>query len=191
MERGYLGSGDCASWEAAIRMTYVRINVATDNPVKVRAVEEAFREIFPDADPVVGRVPGPGPAQPIGDQTLVGAISRAQAAIRTGEPDFGVGIEAGIIRFPRASGWFAVQACAIIDRQGKLSLGLGPGFAIPEKIVDPILAGEEMRDVIRRVYRLTEKEVSLGLIHHLSSGRIDRAELTKQAVMMALLPWSS
>ena len=169
----------------------MRINVATDNPVKQRAVEEAFREFFPAADLIVGRVPGPGPAQPIGDEIVSGAILRAQAAIRTGEPDFGVGIEAGIVRFPGSSGWFAVQACAILDRSEKLSLGFGPGFALPEEVVDPILAGEEMRDVIRRVYRLSDEEVSLGLIHLLSSGRIDRADLTKQAVMMALLPWSS
>ena len=167
----------------------MRINVATDNPVKTCAVERAFRTLFPNTDVAVASIAGPGPGQPISDQIVAGAISRARSAIRTREPDFGVGIEAGIIRFPGASGWFAVQACAIIDRRGKLSLGLGPGFAIPKEVVDPILAGEEMRDVIRRVYRLSDEEVSLGLIHRLSSGRIDRLELTKGAVLMALLPW--
>jgi len=170
-------------------MTYVRINVATDNPVKVRAVEEAFRELFPDADPVVTRVAGPGPDQPIGDQIVAGAIARARTASRAGDPDFSVGIEAGAIRFPGSSRWFAIQGCAIVDRDGRVSLGFGPGFAIPDDLVDPILAGEEMRDVIRRVYRLSDEEVRRGLIGYLSSGRIDRAELTRQAVMMALLPW--
>ncbi|RLE33519.1 hypothetical protein DRJ24_05170, partial [Candidatus Acetothermia bacterium] len=51
----------------------MRINIATDNPVKERAVREAFRELFPDADPVVTRVPGPGPAQPIGEEIVTGA----------------------------------------------------------------------------------------------------------------------
>jgi len=167
----------------------MRINVATDNPLKLRGVKEAFRELFPGADPIVIRVDGPGPDQPIGEEVISGAISRARAAISAGEADFGVGIEAGAIRFPGSSRWFAIQGCAIVDRDGRVSLGFGPAFEIPEGISEPILAGEEMRDVIRRVYRLTEKEVSLGLIHHLSSGRIDRAELTRQPVMMALLPW--
>jgi len=168
----------------------MRINIATDNPVKERAVREAFRELFPDADPVVTRVPGPGPAQPIGEEIVTGAVSRARAARAVGDPDFGVGVEAGLIRLPGSSRWFAAQVCAITDRDGRASLGWGPAFAVPDEVVDPILAGEEMREVIRRLYRLSDEEVRLGLIHLLSSGRIDRTDLTRQAVMMALLPWS-
>ena len=52
-------------------------------------------------------------------------------------------------------------------------------------------SGETMWDVIRRVYRLADDRVSLGLIHLLSSGLIDRVELTKQAVLMAALPWAT
>lgn len=82
-------------------MPAVLIHVATENPVKVRAVEAVLRDFLGDAVTVRSvAVPRDLPKQPIDDQVFGGAIARARAALDRTEADLGIGIEAGPIRFP-------------------------------------------------------------------------------------------
>lgn len=77
-------------------MRAVLIHVATENPVKVRAVENALRDFLEGGEVSVCRVAAPLdlPKQPIDDQALDGATARTQVALRGGEADLGVGIDA-------------------------------------------------------------------------------------------------
>jgi inosine/xanthosine triphosphatase len=162
------------------------IHVATENPVKVRAVEAVLRDFLCGSEGTVRRVGVPQdlPKQPLDDQVPGGAVARARAALDGGEADLGVGIEAGLIRLPGSDRWINAQVCAIADREGELFIGLGPGFELPADFREAVLSGEPLSAVLQRLRGLDDED-RRGAVGHLSEGRIDRLDLTREAVRMA------
>ena len=168
----------------------MNVTVATENPIKIHAVEQAFTDTFGKGEVEIQQVALDLelPEQPIGDAIAVGAIRRAEVAQNQSTADFGVGIEAGLLQLPGSERWMSVQVCAIVDRMGKCSMGMGPGYELPKPILDAVLAGESLREAFERLLNLEDPE-RRGAVFFLSDGRIDRMELTIQAVRMALTPW--
>lgn len=166
----------------------MNVYVATRNPVKLRAVQDAFAEWFPNREVVIRAVDPTArlPEQPLGEEVSRGAIARAKTAVESDGADRGVGIEAGLIRLPGSDRWLSVQVCAIADRDGRVSLGLGPGYELPESLRDAVLAGEPLRDALRLNLSIEDAE-NRGAIHVLSGGRLDRYRITLDAVRMALI----
>jgi len=126
----------------------------------------------------------------LGDQTIECAVKRAEAAMVKAPADLAVGIEAGLSRYPSTlSGYLALQWCAILDRQRRLTVGCSSGFELPPKVVERVLGGEdELSEVIGRsggVEGLGRKEGAIGL---LSRGILKRVGLTEQAVLTAMVP---
>lgn len=166
----------------------MNVYVATRNPVKLRAVRDAFAEWCRDIETNV-RAIGPIerlPEQPLGEQVSRGAIARAKAALAPKDADRGVGIEAGLSQLPGSDRWLSVQVCAIVDRDGEISLGVGPGYEVPARLREATLDGMPLRDGLRSILGVDDVE-NRGAIHHLSDGRLDRYELTLYAVRMALV----
>ena len=170
----------------------MNVAVATESPIKVRAVEQAFAAAFGKEEIVIQQVASDLelPEQPIGDAIAVGATCRAEAAQVRSTADFGVGIEAGVMQLPGSERWMSVQVCAIVDRTGKCSMGMGPGYELPKQILDAVLSGQPLREAFKGALDLDDPE-RRGAIFYLSDGRIDRMELTIQAVDMALMAHQS
>ncbi len=164
------------------------VAVETENPVKVRAVEAAFREAFPQGTIVARQVVCDldTPEQPFDEAIVIGAHRRARAAVQTPEADYGVGIEAGLMTLPGCDP-LSVQVCAIVDREGTASVGLGPGYQLPKDLLEAVTNGASLRDAFARILNQDDPDRH-GAIYYLSQGRIDRTELTLQAVRMALVP---
>src|SRR5881396_1321438 len=152
------------------RLTPLRVGVGTDNPVKVRAV----------------RVRTDVPEQPFGDEALQGALNRAKAAI--GRGDFGVGIEAGLVWSPLLSDHFDVQYVAIVDRAGRVTVGHGPGFTYPPRVLENVKAGRTVGEAMERLTGVRGIGSKEGAIGHLTERRLDRDALTESAVLMAMVP---
>ena len=173
----------------------MRVYVGSTNPVKAEAVQRVFARAFPDraASLRVERVAVDSgvPAQPRDEEVPQGAIARARAALAAsrGEADFGVGIEAGLLRCEPLDAYFDVQFCAIADREGRITVGHGAGFLYPPQVLRAVL--EEGRTVGEAMAELTgipEIGKKMGAIGYLSRGLLDRTQLTEQAVLMALIP---
>jgi len=166
----------------------MNVYVATRNRIKLQAVRDAFAEWHRDVEANVGAVDPPAglPEQPLGDEVARGAIARAKEGMTPSDADFGVGIEAGLIRLPGTDAWLSCQACAIADRGGRVFLGLGPGYELPEELHEAVLAGTPLREVLRLRLSIDDAE-DRGAIHVLSDGRLDRYRITLDAVRMALL----
>jgi inosine/xanthosine triphosphatase len=163
----------------------MKIAVGSRNPVKVKAVENTFSRLYGIVE-VVGVPARSGvPAQPFGEETITGAINRAKSAYAAEKFDYGVGIEAGLFRV----GEFTIdlQYCAIYDGSW-LTLGCGSGFEYPSIVLDEVLSGKEVGDVmsgVTGIENLGEKEGAIGF---LSKGMLTRTRLTEQSVFMALIP---
>ncbi|MCD6495366.1 inosine/xanthosine triphosphatase [Candidatus Bipolaricaulota bacterium] len=166
----------------------MKVNVGTGNSLKVEAVRAAFTAAFPEGDVKVNAVDVPSsvPAQPFGEQVAAGAIKRARAALLNA--DYGVGIEAGIVGFPGCKERFSVQFCAIVDRDGKITVGHGPGYTLPSKVLSKLDAGSDLNREMSRISGIDEIREKIGAVGYLSNGMTDRLMITRDAVLMALIP---
>lgn len=170
------------------RMVLMKVQVGTGNPIKVKAVRAAFEKVFSGELLEVTAVPvEPGvPCQPFGEAVIRGATQRAKRSL--GDADYGVGIEAGLVQSPGCDRPLNVQFCAIIDRSGRMTVGHGPGFELPEAVVEKLRAGSTLGDEVSRAAGIPEINETIGAIGVLSGGRIDRLTITCEAVLMALIP---
>lgn len=162
----------------------MKISVGSTNPVKVKAAENVFRRVFGDAAAEGKEVRSGVPSQPFGMDTVQGAINRAKAAYSK-EYDYGVGIEAGL--FDVEGFVLDMQYCAVFDGEW-LTIGCGSGFEYPPIVLEEVLTGKEVGEVMSRVAGVDDLGKKSGAIGFLSKGMLDRTALTEQSVFMALIP---
>lgn len=163
----------------------MKVAVGSVNPVKAAAVQNVFGRIYENVTVEPRKVATGVPAQPFGSETIKGAMNRAKHAYKSGDYDYGVGIEAGL---SDVEGYIMdIQFCAIYDREG-FTIGCGSGFEYPPAVLSEVLAGREVGDVMSEVSGIDDLGKKMGAIGYLSHGMLDRTQLTEQSVMMALIP---
>jgi len=170
----------------------VRVCAGTRNPSKIRGIEKAFTAFFNEGVEIVFMdVGSEAPPQPIGfDEIIKGARSRALKALNSMKNcDFSVGVEAGIIKLKGIV--MDIQIAVIMDKDEKESLGLSPSFPLPQKFSNPLINREveELEILVDNYYGTKSIGDKGGFIKLLSKNVITREDLTKEAVIMALLPW--
>jgi len=170
----------------------MEVLVGSENLVKIKAAKEAFSKYF-DPLKVTGiKVCSKVPAQPVDDQIFEGAKSRALELKKLNEKKnlgaiFFVGIEGGIIKL--WSKWFASGVGCVIDNQGKIGYGVSPYFELPESIVDQLLSGMELGEVMEKVSGKDNIRQREGAIGFLSKGVMDRKNLYVHCLIAALVPF--
>ncbi len=167
------------------RQRPVRIRAGTQNPVKLAAIRAEMQAFLPGATVEGCDVASGVPEQPKGEETLVGARNRAQAAL--GDADYAVGVEAGLVAMPGDDA-VDVQACVVLDRTGKHTVGWGPGFHYPAWVRERAHSGEMISEILGPVANDPRIGGTTGAIGFLSDGAMDRTELTRIGVRMALVP---
>ncbi len=149
-------------------MASPRVRLATRNPIKVAAVRRAFRKYFPRLRLETVRPP-PGPNLPrTKSKTFELARRRARHAFTSG---YAVGIESGL------DGRNLITVCVIYDGR-RLAEGMGPTFRLPWRVP----SGKTL-EALFGAPGLGRKQGAIGI---LSKGRVDRAHITEDAVLMAL-----
>ena len=167
------GSADCPD-----------IAVGSVNHVKVEAVRTVMERIYGDVRITAVDVPSGVPEQPRESATRDGAVNRATAAL--GNHDMSVGIEAGV--FERIDGLIDIQFCAVLDRDGRLTVGTGPGFQYPPPVASMVRGGMTVGQAMKSVFGETDIGHRQGAVGFLSKGLLDRKTLTEQAVTAAMIP---
>lgn len=162
----------------------IKACVGSDNPVKVAAVRNVLKKLFNSLDVDFKAAGCSTPEQPFGEQTRLGAIERARAAL--GDADFGIGIEAGV--FEMADGLYDVQYCAVVDRRGVVTIGHGSGFKYPPEVARRVREGWSVGRSFEELYGQEEVGRKEGAIGFLTNGMLDRTALTEQAVLAAMVP---
>lgn len=166
----------------------MRFCVGTRNPGKVMGVKQALSDLGVDAEVVAVPVDSGVPPQPIGLETVVrGARNRAIYACKKG-CDCCVGVEAGLFKLEE-SVYVDVQIAAI-KCGTRLTYGLSPGFMIPRRFWEPLVAGEapELEVLVDEWFGTKNIGDKGGLISLVTKGVVDRVHLTRDAVIMAMVP---
>jgi len=162
----------------------VRIAVGSTNRVKIEAVRTVMEKIFGNVIVVPVDVKSMVPEQPKGDETRTGAVNRAVSAL--GGNDLSVGIEAGV--FSTEDGLYDFQYCAVLDKNGKMTIGVGPGFRYPDDIASLVSQGMTVGSAVHKLYGDSGAGRKQGAVGILSKGLLDRKTLTEQSVTAAMIP---
>ena len=166
----------------------MKVAVGSRNPVKVNATKNVLDKIYGEVEAVSIDADSRVPDQPFGiDQTIEGAINRAKNAY-SDEFDISVGIESGLMETPNSlTGYIDLQWCAVFDGD-KITLGVSSGFEYPPTVIEEVLNGKEVGDVMDEVTGVTNLGQKTGAVSHLSKGMLDRTENTEQCVLTAMIP---
>jgi len=159
---------------------------ATTNPAKIRAILHAFNEIYgEDACQVESvNIDSGVPEQPLGNaQTREGARNRVINA-RQAKPDadFWVAIEAGIDEGSTFS-WVVIESG---QQRGEARSATLP---LPEVILQKVRAGEALGPAMSDYTGIDEIGRKDGAIGVFTAGKLTRASVYHQAVILALSPF--
>lgn len=160
------------------------VNVGSQNPVKLAAVREVLQRFHPQLMVNAIAVPSSVSEQPWGNEAERGAEARARDSL--GKGDLGIGIEAGVLE--RDDGLYDVQHCAIVDGTGWTTKGHGMGFRYPPAVADLVRKGMSVGDACAQLFEEGDQGSGKGAIGILTNGALDRAALTEQAVLAAMVP---
>ncbi len=166
----------------------MKVIVASKNPVKVNAVEKGFKSFFSEVQ-VEGIKTASGVSdQPLTDkETLIGARNRVDEARRMiTDADFWIGIEGGIQSMDNG---LAAFAWIVVSSAGKYGEARTGTFLLPEKVSHLVAGGLELgaaNDLVFNASNSKQKNGAVGLLTH---DAVDRLELYRQAVILALIPF--
>ncbi|MGA8262882.1 MAG: inosine/xanthosine triphosphatase [Ignavibacteriaceae bacterium] len=168
-----------------------KILVGSKNPVKISSVENAFKKYFGNVEVIGINVDSKVSDQPVNEETFDGAKNRAFELIEKNkienlDADYFVGIEGGIIQL--YSKWFAFGCMCIADREGKIGFGTSAHFELPKVIVDELLNGKELGDIMDEIQNKSNTKQKLGAIGYFTKGVMSRSELYVPGLITALIP---
>lgn len=165
------------------------VAVGSTNPAKLEGVRMAFSRYFPGVKIRSIDSSSVARSQPLGlEQMVEGAMARAKFALSEVGGEYGVGVEAGIFKVGEV--YFDHQQAAIAAPSGKVSLGHSAGYMLPKGAIEELLVeGKELERFAENLSGVRGIGDKGGLVHYLTKGKMTRADLTEQCVMMALSPW--
>lgn len=169
----------------------MKINVGSQNDVKVSAVREVIRDydFLLNAEVSGLEVSSEISEQPKSlDETIRGAMNRARNAFQS--CDYSFGLEDGLMNVPNTkTDYMNVCACAIYDGQN-YHIGLSSAHEYPHDVTKLVFdEGLDINQAFKKT-GLTENlkvgsaEGAIGILTH---GRLLRKEYTKQAITTALI----
>lgn len=166
----------------------MKIVVASRNPVKVNATQQAFEAVFKQQFEVVGiSVASEVSDQPMTDsETLIGAKNRVKnAQLAMPDADYWVGIEGGVQTRDEQIEAFGYT---VIAHKGQLLQSKSAIIPLPTELQRRILAGEEMGPVMDDLFKDVNTKQKGGAVGLLTNGLVSRADLYYQPLVMALIP---
>ncbi len=165
----------------------MRVVVGSKNPVKVGAVQEAFRRYFPDCEVSGVEVKSGVNEQPMSEvETVMGARNRARRCI--GNANYGVGIEGGVCEIEGKM--FECAWVCVVDRKGEEGLGGGLYFELPGKIAEKIRQGGELGPIMEQMMKYDVKRTN-GAIGVLTKDELKRKDAYVQIILSALIKFVS
>lgn len=168
----------------------MRVVLGSENQPKLRSVESAFSSVFRDIVTVDTSVAESGvSAHPTSaEESLAGAINRAENAKRLCPgADYYVGIEGGFMKVGSLVweiGWIAIQ-----NANNEVHTAPSAGVEIGGQVLDAILGGQELNDVLRDQFGIDNAGKSNGYYGIVTDDLVTRERGYVDAIIFALAPF--
>ncbi|MDO8537732.1 MAG: inosine/xanthosine triphosphatase [archaeon] len=162
-----------------------KICVGSKNPVKILAVENVVKKIWPKAKVIGIEVEHGTNVQPTNDnETIEGATKRAQLSLQKTSASLGIGLEGSTV--DTKYGMFLTSWVVVIDNNGITGIGSGGRILLPEKIATQIRNGKELGPVIDEFmgeHNIKQKQGTVGV---LTNNLVKRTDAFERALIYAL-----
>ncbi|MBS4175980.1 DUF84 family protein [Lederbergia citrea] len=154
----------------------MKIAVGSKNPVKIKAVEYTLQEARIQGSFMSIDAPSNVSEMPFSDEeTMQGAINRAEYCLKHMEADVAIGLEGGVMETP--FGLFLCNWGALAENGKTTLLAGGARIKLPDEIAVNLRAGEELgplMDIYSRRENVRSKEGAIGIF---TNGMVNRDEL--------------
>ncbi|QPG05579.1 inosine/xanthosine triphosphatase [Salinimonas marina] len=168
--------------------------VGSANPVKVNAAAAALEKVFEQSVTTERRPVSSGVSdQPLSEaETREGALNRVkgllqQASAQSFDNDWFVAIEGGAAEFTDGPATFAYMA---IYHQSQWSVGRSASLPLPPAVFQALQQGEELGDVMDRLFHTTNIKQQGGAIGLLTQHQATRQGVYEMAMILALAPFT-
>ncbi|MFC1777458.1 inosine/xanthosine triphosphatase [Pseudomonadota bacterium] len=169
----------------------MKIVVTSHNPVKIQAVNQAFKSQFPkrEIELIPLGVDSGVSDQPMSDQeTRQGARNRVSNAIlKTPDADFWVGLEGGLDFFDDHLLAFAWMVIAGSDN--RISETRSATLPLPPQVQTLVSEGLELGEANDRVFSTLNSKQGGGAFGLLTDGLLTRESIYTQTLILALVPF--
>ena len=167
------------------------IVVASQNPVKISAVRQAFAGQFPSADLDITAVDvesGVSDQPDSDEETRQGARRRAKEAQSVHpDADFSVGLEGGVLSVDGQLMAFAWMV--VMNRKGAIGEARTGTLPLPPAVQELVADGIELGEANDRVFSTINSKQQGGAFGLLTGGRYTREDIYRQALVFALIPF--
>jgi len=161
------------------------ISVGSKNPVKVNAVENVVRKVWPDAEVISVETLSGVKEQPTSDEEAIeGAGNRARLALKETGADLGIGLEGCTVESKHGllmSGW-----AVVIDTQGVTGIGGGGRMVLPSRIASEVRKGKELGLVMDEIVGGTNTKQKQGVSGILTNNILTRTQALESQVAYAV-----
>lgn len=168
----------------------MKLVIASQNPVKMDAVQDGVEELWPNIDPhLIGiKVPSGVSSQPMSEaETLLGAKNRVNEAMKSlPVADYWVGIEGGV---DEIDGKMAAFAWVVVANKEKVGEARSATFFLPDSVAQLVRQGFELGEADDKVFGATNSKQKNGAIGLLTHNTITRKTLYIPPVIMAFIPF--
>ncbi len=165
--------------------------VASKNPAKLQAVQDAFARVFPDEQfEIEGVSVDSGVSdQPMSDdETFRGAANRVKnASAVVPDADFYVGLEGGLEKM--GDELLAFAWMVVLSGDGILGKSRTSAFVLPQQVAELIHAGKELGEADDIVFGTANSKQQNGAVGILSNNVVTRSSYYSEALVLALIPF--
>jgi inosine/xanthosine triphosphatase len=159
--------------------------IGSTNPVKINAVKQALKSIYPSAEFKSTEIKSGVNKQPKSDaETRKGAIYRAKKALIVHKANLGIGIEGGVIE--TEYGMMSTAWAVIVDNNHHISFGGGLHFHLPEIVAQRIRGGEELGPIMDSLTGIKNSKQKGGAVEIFTKGLVSRTMAYQRLVELAL-----
>lgn len=168
----------------------MKIVVGSLNKAKIRAAQLAVDKVFPGEKVTAIEVPSGVSNQPKTEkETMKGALNRAKNALKKTKADIAIGMEGGFSKIGKK--WFECGWIAVVDKEGKIGLGSSARYELSSKIINELLIGKELKDVMNRLTKRNDIHYTQGAMGVLTDGHLQRDEAYMHGILFAFAPFLS
>jgi inosine/xanthosine triphosphatase len=162
-----------------------KVSVGSKNPVKIAAVENAVKRIWPETKVVSVEVSHGASAQPTSDEEAIeGATNRARLSMQETDADLGIGLEGSTV--DTEYGMFLSGWVVAIDKSGQVGIGCGGRLSLPERIATEVRKGKELGPMMDKFVGEHNTRQKQGAVGILTDNLVPRTAAFENAVIYAL-----
>lgn len=169
----------------------MKIVITSHNPVKIRAVKQAFESRFPGQafELIPISVDSGVSDQPMtDDETRQGARNRVKnAQLFLPDADYWVGLEGGLDVFDDLMMAFAWMVVANVEN--RISETRSVTLPLPPEIQSLVMGGMELGEANDRVFAAINSKQGGGAFGLLTDGLMTRESIYTQTLILALIPF--